>query len=30
MYEVKTEDVFKDFSSNKKMFDFSNYLTTPK
>ena len=26
MYEIKTEDVYKDFSSDKKMFDFSNYL----
>ena len=27
MYETKTEDVYEDFSSNKEMFDFSNYLT---
>ena len=25
MYEIKTEDVYEDFSSNKEMFDFSNY-----
>ena len=30
MYEIKTEDVYEDFSSNKKMFDFSNYLTKSK
>ena len=23
-YEIKTEDVYEDFSSNKDMFDFSN------
>ena len=27
MYEIKTEDVQEDFSSNKEMFDFSNYST---
>ena len=27
MYEIKIEDVYEDFSSNKEMFDFSNYLT---
>ena len=27
MYEIKTEDFYKDFSSNKEMFDFSNYST---
>ena len=27
MYEIKTEDVYEDFSSNKEMFDFSNYST---
>ena len=26
MYEIKTEDVYEDFSSNKEMFEFSNYL----
>ena len=30
MYEFKTEDVYKDFSSDKAMFDFSNYLTISK
>ena len=25
MYEIKTEDVYKDFSKDKEMFDFSNY-----
>ena len=27
MYEIKIEDVYEDFSSNKEMFDFSNYST---
>ena len=27
MYEIKTEDVYKDFSSDKEMYDFNNYLT---
>ena len=27
MYEIKTEDVYKDFSSDKEMYDFTNYLT---
>ena len=30
MYEIKTEDVYEDFSSNREMFDFSNYLTKSK
>ena len=30
MYEIKTEDVYEDFSSDKKMFDFSNYSTKSK
>ena len=30
MYENKTEDVYKDFSSNKEMFDFSSYSTKIK
>ena len=30
MYEIKTEDVYKDFSSDKRMFDFSNYSTKSK
>ena len=24
MYEIRTEDVYEDFSSDKEMFDFSN------
>ena len=28
MYKIKTEDVYEDFSSNKEMFDFSNYSTS--
>ena len=27
MHEIKTEDIYEDFSSNKELFDFSNYLT---
>ena len=30
MFEIKTEDVYEDFSSDKQMFDFSNYLTKSK
>ena len=30
MYEIKTEDVYEDFSSHKEMFDFSNYWTWSK
>ena len=30
MYEIKTEDVFGDFSNDKKIFDFSNYSTKSK
>ena len=30
MYEIKTENVYEDFSSNKEMFDFSNYSTKSK
>ena len=30
MYEIKTEDAYEDFSSNKVMFDFSNYSTKSK
>ena len=30
IYEIKTEDVYEDFSSNKEMFDFSNYSTKSK
>ena len=25
MYEIKTEDVYEDFSNDKETFDFSNY-----
>ena len=27
MYKIRTEDVYEDFSSDKEIFDFSNYLT---
>ena len=30
MYETKTEDVWEDFSSNKNIFDFSNYSSKSK
>ena len=30
MCEIKTEDVYKDFSNDKEMFDFSNYSTKSK
>ena len=30
MYEIKTKDIYEDFSSNKEMFDFSNYSTKSK
>ena len=30
MYEIKSEDVYKDFSNNKEMFAFSNYSTKIK
>ena len=30
MYEIKTENVFEDFISNKEMFNFSNYSIKPK
>ena len=30
IYEIKTEDVYKDFSSDKEIFDFSNYSTKSK
>ena len=30
MYEIKTEHVYKDFRSDKKLFDFSNYPTNLK
>ena len=27
MYEIKTKDVYEDFSNDKEMFNFSNYST---
>ena len=30
MYEIKTADVYKDFSNNREMFDFSNYSIKSK
>ena len=30
MYEIKTEDVYEDFSKDKKTFDFSNYSAKSK
>ena len=30
MYEIKTEDIYEDFSSDKEMFGFSNYSTKSK
>ena len=30
MYEIKTEDVYDDFSSDKEMFDFRNYSSMSK
>ena len=30
IYEIKTDDVYEDFSSNKEMFNFSNYSTKSK
>ena len=30
IYEIKTEDVHEDFSNDKEMLDFSNYLTKSK
>ena len=30
IYEIETEDVYKDFSNDKEMFDFSNYSTKSK
>ena len=30
MYEIKTEDVYEDFSNDREMFDFSNYSTKSK
>ena len=30
MYEIKTEDVYKDFKNDKEMYDFSNYSNNSK
>ena len=30
MYEIKSKDVYKDFSNNKEMLDFSSYSTKSK
>ena len=30
MYEIKTEDLYEDFSKNKELFDFSSYLAKSK
>ena len=30
MYEIRTEDVYEDFSSDKQIFDFSNYSIKSK
>ena len=30
MYEIKTEDFYKNFSNDKEMLDFSNHLTKSK
>ena len=30
MHEIKTEDVYEDFSNNKEMFNFSNYSSKSK
>ena len=30
MYEIKTEDVYEDFSKDKEMFDFNNYSAKSK
>ena len=30
LYETKTEDVYEDYSSDKKIFDFSNYSAKSK
>ena len=30
MYDMKTEDVYDNFSNDKEMFDVSNYSTEPK
>ena len=30
MYEIKSEDVYEDFSNDKEMFDFKNYSAKSK
>ena len=30
VYEIKTEDVYEDFSNDKEMFDFGNYSAKSK
>ena len=30
MHEIKTEDIYEDFSNDKEMFHFSNHSTKPK
>ena len=30
MYEIRTEDVYEDFSNDKEIFDFSNYSNKSK
>ena len=30
MWEIKTEEVYEDFSNDKEMFDFTNYSTKSK
>ena len=30
LYKIKTENIYKDFSSDKEMFDFSNYSAKSK
>ena len=30
IYEINTDDFYEDFSSDKEMFDFNNYLTKSK
>ena len=30
MYQIKTEDVYEDFNSDKEIYDFTNYSTESK
>ena len=30
MYEIKAEDVYEDFSNDKEMYDFGNFLSESK